>query len=256
MAFSPEYRSYPQASAATTAAVLDAGLRAYMLRVYNWMSSGLLVTAVVAYGIANTDLINLFYPVVQTPFGTARSATPLAMIAMFAPLAFVLVLSLGVNRLSTTGAQALFWAFCATMGASLTNIFIIYTGESVVRVFFITATTFAATSLYGYTTKADLSRMGSFMMMGLIGIIIAGLVNIFLQSSALQFAISIIGVVVFVGLTAFDTQRIKADFVEYAYAYGPQEAGKRSVYDALSLYLNFINLFTLLMSLMGNRNSN
>lgn len=256
MAFSPEYRSYSPASAASTQAVLDAGLRAYMLRVYNWMASGLLVTAIVAYGIANTDLINLFYPVVQTPFGQARSATPLAMIAMFAPLAFVLVLSLGVNRLSTTAAQALFWAFCGVMGASLTNIFIIYTGESIVRVFFVTAATFAATSLYGYTTKADLTRMGSFMIMGLIGIIIAGLVNIFLQSSALQFAISVIGVIVFVGLTAYDTQRIRADYVEYAYAYGPNEAAKRSVYDSLSLYLNFINLFTLLLQLMGNRNNN
>ena len=142
------------------------------------------------------------------------------------------------------------------MGASLTNIFLIYTGESIVRVFFVTAATFAATSLYGYTTKADLSRFGSFLVMGLIGIMIAGLVNIFLQSSALQFAISCIGVVVFTGLTAFDTQRIKADYVQFAYADGVEGAAKRSVYDALSLYLNFINLFTLLMSLMGNRNSN
>jgi len=256
MAFSPEYRSYSQASAATTAAVLDAGLRAYMLRVYNWMASGLLVTGIIAYAIANTELINAFYPLVQTPFGQTRSPTALAMVAMFAPLAFVLVLSLGVNRLSTTAAQGLFWGFCAAMGASLTNIFIIYTGESIVRVFFITAGTFAATSLYGYTTKSDLSRMGSFMVMGLIGIVIAGLVNIFLQSSALQFAISVIGVVVFVGLTAFDTQRIKGDYVQYAYAEGTEGAAKRSVYDALSLYLNFINLFMLLLQLLGNRNSN
>jgi len=255
MAFSPEYRTYSQASAASTAAVLDAGLRAYMLRVYNWMGSGLLLTGIVAYLIANTSAINLFYPLVQTPFGMTRSATPLAMIAMFAPLAFVLVLSLGVNRLSTRTAQALFWVFCGAMGASLTNIFLIYTSESIVRVFFITAATFAATSVYGYTTKADLTRMGSFMMMGLIGIIIAGLVNIFLQSSALQFAISIIGVVVFVGLTAFDTQRIKADYVQFAYADGVDGAAKRSVYDALSLYLNFINLFMMLLQLLGNRNN-
>jgi len=253
MAFSPEYRTYSPATSASMAAALDAGLRAYMLRVYNWMASGLLVTAIVAFGIANTDLINLFY---QTPFGFRRAPTILAYAAMFAPLAFILVLSLGINRLSTTAAQALFWAFCGVMGASLTNIFIVYTGESVVRVFFITAATFAATSLYGYTTKSDLSRMGSFMIMGLIGIMIAGLVNLFMQSSALQFAISVIGVIVFVGLTAYDTQRIRADYVEYAYAYGPDEAGKRSVYDSLSLYLNFINLFTLLLSLLGNRNSN
>ena len=256
MAFSPDYRTYPPASAATTAAVLDAGLRAYMLRVYNWMTSGLLLTGVVAYAIANTDLINAFYPVVMTPMGPQRSASALAMISVFAPLAFVLVLSMGVNRLSRSAAQALYWAFCAAMGASLTNIFLIYTGDSIVRVFFITAATFAAISIYGYTTKTDLTRMGSFLMMGLFGIIIAGLVNMFLASSALQFAISIIGVIVFTGLTAYDTQRIKATYVQYAYAEGPDGAAKRSVYDALSLYLNFINLFMLLLQLLGNRNNN
>ena len=256
MAYSPEFRASPRASAATTAAVLDAGLRAYMLRVYNWMASGLLVTGVVAYAIANTSLINAFYPEVQTPFGYAHQPTALAMISIFLPLAFVLVLSLGVNKLSTSAAQALFWVFCAAMGASLTNIFLVYTSESIVRVFFITAGTFAATSLYGYATKTDLTKMGGFMMMGLIGIIIAGLVNMFLHSSGLQFAISIIGVVVFTGLTAYDTQRIKADFVQYSYAMGTDGVAKRSVYDALSLYLNFINLFMLLLQLLGNRNNN
>jgi FtsH-binding integral membrane protein len=256
MAYSPDFRAYPRASAATTAAVLDAGLRAYMLRVYNWMASGLLLTGVVAYLIANTSLINAFYPLVQTPFGYTHQATALAMISIFLPLAFVLVLSLGVNKLSTSAAQTLFWVFCAAMGASLTNIFLVYTSESIVRVFFITAGTFAATSLFGYTTKTDLTKMGGFMMMGLIGIIIAGLVNIFLASSALQFAISIIGVVVFTGLTAYDTQRIKADYVQYAYAMGTDGVAKRSVYDALSLYLNFINLFMMLLQLLGNRNNN
>jgi FtsH-binding integral membrane protein len=256
MAYSPDFRAYPRASAATTAAVLDAGLRAYMLRVYNWMASGLLLTGVVAYAIANTALINAFYPLVQTPFGYSHQATPLAMISIFLPLAFVLVLSLGVNKLSTTAAQALFWVFCAAMGASLTNIFLVYTSESIVRVFFITAGTFAATSLFGYTTKTDLTKMGGFLMMGLFGIIIASLVNMFVGSSALQFAISIIGVVVFTGLTAYDTQRIKADYVQYAYAMGPDGATKRSVYDALSLYLNFINLFMMLLQIMGNRNNN
>jgi FtsH-binding integral membrane protein len=255
MAYSPQFGAYPQASAATTA-VFDAGLRAYMLRVYNWMASGLLLTGVVAFAIANTSLIDAFYPLVQTPFGFARHPTALAMIAMFAPLAFVLVLSFGVNRMSTTTVQALFWAFCAAMGASLTSIFIIYTGESIVRVFFITAATFAATSLYGYTTKADLSRMGSFMVMGLIGIIIASVVNFFMHSSALQFAISVIGVVVFVGLTAYDTQRIRNDYVQYAYAEGSDIAARRGVYDALSLYLNFINLFMMLLQIMGVRNNN
>jgi FtsH-binding integral membrane protein len=256
MAFTPQYGAYPQASAATNAAVIDAGLRAYMLRVYNWMSSGLLLTGVIAYAIANTSLLGLFYHAVRTPYGTAMQPTALAMVAMFAPLGFVLVLSLGVNKLSTTAAQALFWAFCTAMGASLTSIFIAYTSESIVRVFFITAATFGAMSIWGYTTKSDLSRMGSFLMMGLFGIVIAGLVNIFMQSSALQFAISLIGVVVFTGLTAYDTQRIKADYTQYAYATGMDGANKRSVYDALSLYLNFINLFMMLLQLLGNRNNN
>ncbi len=255
MAFSPEYRTYPRASAATTAAVLDAGLRAYMLRVYNWMTSGLVLTGIVAYLIAHTGMINAFYPVVETPMGLTRHPSGLAMISIFAPLAFVLVLSFGVNKLSTRAVQALFWLFCAAMGASLTNIFLIYTNESIVRVFFITAATFAGMSIYGYTTKTDLSRFGSFLIMGLIGVIIASVVNIFVASSALQFAVSVIGVLVFTGLTAYDTQRIKATYMQYAYAEGVDLAAKRSVYDALSLYLNFINLFMLLLQLMGNRNS-
>lgn len=256
MAFSPQSNAYPRTSAAT-AAVYDAGLRAYMLRVYNWMASGLLLTGVVAYGIANTSLLDAFYPLMETADGRLmHHATPLAMITMFAPLAFVLVLSLGVNKLSTSAAQAMFWAFCAVMGASLVNIFLIYTSESVVRVFFITAATFAATSLYGYTTKSDLTRMGSFMMMGLFGIIIASVVNIFVASSALQFGLSIVGVIVFTGLTAYDTQRIKSSYVQLAYTNGTEGAAKRSVYDALSLYLNFINLFMMLLQLLGNRNNN
>jgi len=258
MAFSPDYRTYPRASAATTAAVLDAGLRAYMLRVYNWMTSGLVLTGIVAYAIFSIpSLHELFYRSGVTASGMVvrDQPTALAMIAVFAPLAFVLVLSMGVNRLSRSAAQALYWAFCAAMGASLTSIFVIYTNESFARVFFITAATFAAMSIYGYTTKTDLSRFGSFLIMGLFGIIIASLVNIFLASSALQFAISIIGVVVFTGLTAYDTQRIKATYVQFAYAEGPDGAAKRSVYDALSLYLNFINLFMLLLQLLGNRNN-
>ena len=257
MAISPDFRTYPRASAATTAAVLDAGLRAYMLRVYNWMTSGLVLTGIVAYAIASYPPLHaLFYRPVQTAFGTAQQPTGLAILSIFAPLAFILVLSMGVNRLSKTAAQTLYWVFCGAMGASLTNIFMVYTGDSIVRVFFITAATFAGMSIYGYTTKADLSRFGSFLFMGLIGIIIAGIVNIFLASSALQFAISVIGVLVFTGLTAFDTQRIKATYVQFAYADGVDGAAKRSVYDALSLYLNFINLFMLLLQLLGNRSNN
>jgi len=257
MAYSPDFRTYSGATrAAETAAVLDAGLRAYMLRVYNWMASGLVLTGVVAYGIASTDLINLFYPLVATPRGMMHVPGGLAYLAMFAPLAFVLVLSIGVNRLSTTTVQGLYWAFCVAMGASLTNIFLIYTGESVVRVFFITAATFAAMSLYGYTTRADLTKMGSFLMMGLFGIVIASLVNMFLGSAGMQFVISVLGVLIFVGLTAYDTQRIKSDYVAYAYAEGPDMAARRSVYDSLQLLLNFINLFMFLLQLVGVRNNN
>jgi uncharacterized protein len=256
MALSPDFRTYPRASAATTAAVLDAGLRAYMLRVYNWMASGLVLTGIVAYAIATYPPLHaLFYRQAVTPMGVVTQPTGLAVVSIFAPLAFVLVLSLGVNRLSRSGAQTLYWLFCAAMGASLTNIFMIYTGDSIVRVFFITAGTFAAMSIYGYTARADLSRFGSFLFMGLIGIIIAGLVNMFMQSSMLQFMISVIGVIVFTGLTAYDTQRIKVAYVQYAYADGVEMAGKRSVFDALSLYLNFINLFMLLLQLLGNRNN-
>jgi len=256
MAFEPNMRAYPATSGVASAAVLDAGLRAYMLRVYNWMASGLVLTGIIAYAIASTSLQQLFYHPVITAYGArAIQPTGLAVLAMLAPLAFVLVLSFGVNRLSRTAAQTLYWCFCAAMGASLTSIFVVYTGESIVRVFFITAATFAAMSLYGYTTRSDLSRMGSFLFMGLIGIIIASLVNVFFASSALQFAISVIGVIVFTGLTAYDTQRIKADYLQYAYAIGSDQVAKRSVYDALQLYLNFINLFMLLLQLLGNRNN-
>lgn len=257
MAFSPDYRTYPGAAgSATASAVLDAGLRAYMLRVYNWMASGLLVTGIVAYTIAHTEAINLFYPLVQTQYGLVHQPSALAFIAMFAPLAFVLVLSFGVNKLSATAVQTLYWVFCAAMGASLTNIFLIYTGDSIVRVFFISSATFAAMSIWGYTTKTDLSRFASFLMMGLIGIILASIVNIFIGSTGLQFVISVIGVLVFTGLTAYDTQRIKASYLQFAYADGSAGAAKRAVYDALQLFLNFINLFMLLLQLTGNRNNN
>ncbi len=255
MAFIPDSRTYAPSATADTA-VLDAGLRAYMLRVYNWMSSGLLLTGIVAYAIANTSLIDLFYHQVATPRGIAIQPTILGYAAIFAPLVFTMVLSFGVNRLSRSATQALFWAFAAAMGASIANIFLIYSGASIARVFFVTSATFGAMSLYGYTTKADLSKMGSFLMMGLIGVIVASLVNMFIGSTMLQFAISVIGVLVFVGLTAYDTQRIKGDYLQFAYAEGTDGAAKRSIFDALSLYLNFINLFMLLLQLFGNRNSN
>lgn len=254
MAFIPDSR--PFSPAVADGATIDAGLRSYMLRVYNWMTSGLLLTGVIAYAVANTSLVDLFYQQVMTQRGPSVQPTILGYAAVFAPLAFVMVLSFGVNKLSTTAVQGLFWAFAAAMGASMANIFLIYSGGSIARVFFITAGTFAAMSIYGYTTKADLSRFGSFLIMGLIGVVIASVVNIFIGSTALQFAISIIGVLVFVGLTAYDTQRIKSTYSQLAYADGVDGAAKRSVYDALSLYLNFINLFMLLLQLFGNRSSN
>ncbi|EFH12899.1 Bax inhibitor-1/YccA family protein [Pseudoroseomonas cervicalis] len=259
MASGPDYRFTTGAPgwgrvATADAAAIDAGLRSYMLRVYNWMASGLLVTAIVAYVIANTGLSELFYTVGRSPRGfVVTQPTILGFAAMLAPLAFVLVLSFGINRMSKTTAQGLFWLFCTAMGASMANIFVVYVGASVASTFFVTASMFAAISLYGYTTKRDLTKLGAFMMMGLIGIIIASLVNMFVGSGMMAFVISVIGVVVFVGLTAYDTQRIKADYVEFAYAEGTDEAAKRSVFDALGLYLNFINLFQLMLQFMGVR---
>lgn len=256
MAFNPNqsYRTVQAGYAAYGSAALDAGLRAYMLRVYNWMASGLVLTGLVAFGIANTSLMNLFYQPMQTANGMALHPTILAYAAIFAPLVFVMVLSFGVNKLSTRTAQTLFWIFCATMGASMTNIFVIYTSTSIASVFFVTAGMFAATSLYGYVTGRDLTSWGSFFFMGLIGIIIASVVNIFLHSPAISFAVSILGVFIFLGLTAYDTQRIKTTYIQFGSSYGPDMAGKRSVYDALQLYLNFINLFMFLLQLFGQRN--
>jgi FtsH-binding integral membrane protein len=231
-------RNYLGRTAATDVAI-DVGLREHMLRVYNYMGSGLALTGIVAYAVANTPSL------VQAIFGT-----PLQWVVMLAPLAFVLVLSFGINKLSYGAAQAVFWAFAVAMGASLASIFLVFTGASIARVFFITAGTFGAMSLYGYTTKTDLSKFGSFLMMGLIGIIIASLVNIFIGSTALQFAISVIGVLVFVGLTAYDTQRIKEIYMETDDA---QTMGKKALMGALSLYLDFINLFMMLMQLFGQR---
>ncbi|HEX9810173.1 MAG TPA: Bax inhibitor-1/YccA family protein [Alphaproteobacteria bacterium] len=221
------------------AARIDVGLRQHMLRVYNYMASGVALTGIVAYVTANTPaLFNAIF------------GTPLAWVVILAPLAFVLVLSFGIHKLSLFATQALFWTFAAAMGLSLSTIFVMYTGESIARVFFITAASFGALSLYGYTTQRDLSAWRSFLFMGLIGIIIAMVVNLFLQSSALQFAISVIGVLVFAGLTAYDTQRIKSMYYEGDAA---ETAGKKAVMGALALYLDFINLMIMLLHLFGSR---
>jgi FtsH-binding integral membrane protein len=258
MAFNPNGNSYRTAQAGYAVAgnaALDQGLRSYMLRVYNWMASGLVLTGLVAFTISHTALMNAFYPVVQTAYGQQLHPTMLAEISIFAPIVFVFALSFGINKLSTTAAQALFWAYCATMGASLTSIFVIYTQTSISEVFFIAAGMFAGTSLFGYATKRNLTSWGSFFIMGVIGLLIAMVVNMFLHSSALAFAVSILGVFVFVGLTAYDTQRMKVQYLQYGGMYGADMAAKRSVMDALSLYLNFINLFLFLLQLFGQRNS-
>jgi FtsH-binding integral membrane protein len=219
-------------------ATIDAGLRAYMLRVYNYMAGGLAVTGIVAYVAASSG------------FYQAIAGTLLIWLVMLAPLGFVLALSFGIGRMSAGAAAALFWIYAAVMGLSLGGIFLVFTGASIARVFFITAATYGAMSLYGYTTRTDLSGFGSFLMMGLIGIVIASLVNIFLKSSGLQFAISIIGVLVFVGLTAYDTQRIKEMYLETD---TDEIEGKKAILGALSLYLDFINLFMMLLQLFGVR---
>jgi len=219
-------------------AAIDVALRGYMLRVYNLMGSGLALSGVVA--------IAAF----QLGWAQAFVGSGLGLVVMLAPIGILLLMSFGINKMSAAATNGLYWAFVATMGLSLSTIFLVYTGTSIARVFFITAATFGAMSLYGYTTKRDLSKFGSFLMMGLIGIMLASIVNIFIGSTALQFAVSVIGVLVFVGLTAYDTQRIKAEFYEGDAA---DIQSKQAVMAAVSLYLNFINLFQLLLSLLGNR---
>jgi FtsH-binding integral membrane protein len=210
-----------------------------MLRVYNYMGLGLALTGVVALLVASTPA--LYGPI----FGT-----PLKWVVMLAPLAFVFFFSFRIERMSASTAQLTFWLFCATMGLSLASIFLVFTGASIARTFFIAAAMFGATSLYGYTTRRDLAQFGSFLMMGLIGIVIASLVNIFLGSTGLQFVISIIGVLIFTGLTAWDTQNIKE---QYAENFEAETRTKLAVFGALSLYLNFINIFQLLLNLTGQR---
>jgi FtsH-binding integral membrane protein len=237
------------AARAGSAAVVDQGLRSYMLRVYNYMTVGLVVTGLVSYfsfAAAFDSTGNL------TAFGSAIYLSPLKWLVMLAPLAFVMVLSFGINKMSAAAAQLTFWAFAAVMGLSLSSIFAVYTGTSIARTFFISAATFGAMSLYGYTTKRDLTAIGSFLFMGLIGIIIASVVNIFLASSALAFGSSVLGVLIFVGLTAYDTQRIK---LSYSESFGSDVLRKGAIMGALSLYLDFLNLFMMLLQLTGNRRS-
>jgi FtsH-binding integral membrane protein len=223
----------------TSRADIDVGLRQFLLGVYNYMASGLTLTGIVAYAAAESGL---YVSLTKTPL--------LFWGVVLAPLALVLLLSFRIEKMSLGAAQAAFWGYASLVGLSLAGIFLMYTGTSIARTFFITAATFLAMSLYGYTTRTDLARFGSFLLMGLFGIIIASLVNLFLASSALQLAISVAGVIVFVGLTAYDTQRIKGIYLE---SDGSVVAGKKAIMGALALYLDFLNLFILLLQLTGNR---
>ena len=229
-----QVRSFDQAA-------IDAGLRQYMLSIYNYMTVALVITGLVAFGVAQSPAA------LHMIFGT-----PLKWVVMLAPLGFVFLFSARIHAMTPSTAQMVFWAFAATMGLSMASIFLVFTGASIARVFFITAATFGATSLYGYTTKTDLAKFGSFLFMGLIGIVLASLVNIFLGSSALQFAISVIGVLLFTGLTAYDTQRLKE---LYADSYDRDSLSRIAIMGALQLYLDFLNLFTFLLQLLGQRNN-
>ena len=245
MALESDRRAW--AGAQAEAAPIDAGLRQYMLRVYNYMASGLALTGIVALVVANTPSIQeIFFQV--TPRGVGM--TGLGWIAVIAPIGLVMAMSFGINRMRASTAQGLFWAYAALMGISLSTILMAYTGVSVARVFFISAASFGALSLYGYTTKRDLTGFGRFLFIGLIGIIIAGVVNIFMASPMIYFVTSVVGVLIFAGLTAYDTQKIKEI---YFVGDSSETAGKKAVMGALTLYLDFINLFIMLMRLMGDR---
>ncbi len=228
----------PAVAVGVPRAARDAGLRSYMLSVYNYMASGVLLTGIVAMLFASSGMAEQVL------------VTPLRWLIIFAPLAFVMVMSFGMHRMSTATLQMLFWAFATAMGLSMSSIFLVFTGESIAQTFFAVSVGFLALSLYGYTTKKDLSGFGTFLIMGVVGLLVAMIVNLFLQSPAMHMAISAIGVLLFAGLTAWDTQRIKSLYAQVA---GTDMMGKVVIMGALSLYLDFVNMFTFLLSFMGSR---
>jgi len=245
-----EYRNQSPfwSAAESTAVSRDEGLRAYLLGVYNYMASALALTGIAAYAGANFEPIHALLYVQQ---GGHTGLSGLGYLVMFAPLLFVIGLSAGINRMSVSAAQITFWAYAAVMGLSLSSLFFVYTGRSLVSTFFVTSIVFGSMGMWGYSSKRDLTSMGHFMMMGLFGIIIASLVNIFIGSSAVNFAVSALGVVIFTGLTAYDTQRIKQMY--YQAGGNAEAAAKTSIMGALQLYLDFINLFIHLLRFMGDR---
>ena len=241
----PRMTGVDAATVSVPRAARDAGLRSYMLSVYNYMASGVLLTGIVALLFANSSLINL---IVNPSTG---QATALFWVVLFAPLGLVMWLSWGINRMSAGTAQALFWGYAGLIGVQFSSLFLVYTGISIAQTFFAVAAAFLGLSLYGYTTKRDLSGMGSFLIMGVVGIFVALLINLFLRSPALDLAISAIGVLVFAGLVAYDTQKIKSIYFTVV---GQGEAmAKSAVIGALNLYIDFINMFLFLLRFMGDR---
>ena len=241
------YQSRPGQTGAQSATMIDEGLRAYMLKVYNLMALGLAITGIAAFVTAQMAIGSDGQ---LTAFGQAIYLSPLKWLVILAPVGLVFFMSFRIHTMSVSAAQTTFWVYAALMGLSLSSIFMVYTGASIVQTFFVTAASFGALSLYGYTTKRDLSAMGSFLIMGLFGLIIASLVNLFMQSSAMQFAISVIGVGVFAGLTAYDTQTIKEMYYEGDDA---TTSGRKAIMGALNLYMDFINLFIFMLQFLGDR---
>ncbi|MFK7837898.1 MAG: Bax inhibitor-1 family protein [Sulfitobacter sp.] len=250
-----------RSTAGARAADIDAGLRAHMNKVYGTMSVGMLITFAAAWAISGlavtTDPAGASAQIgpdqYLTGIGYALYASPLKWVVMFAPLAFVFGFGAMINKMSAATAQTVFYAFAAVMGISISSIFLVFTGYSIAQIFLITSIAFAGLSLWGYTTKKDISGWGSFLIMGVIGLIVASIVNIFLASSALMFAISAIGVLIFAGLTAYDTQRIKTEYIAHAHHGDTEWLGKAAIMGALSLYINFINMFMMLLQLFGQR---
>ena len=236
--YDPRMTGVNAATVGVPRAARDAGLRSYMLSVYNYMASGVLLTGIVALLFAGSG------------YAAQVMATPLSWLIILSPLAIVFAMSFGVNRMKTSTLQALFWTFAVLMGLSMSTVFLVYTGTSVAQTFFAVSAAFLGLSLFGYTTKRDLSGMGTFLIMGVVGLLVAMLINLFLQSSTMALAISAIGVLLFAGLTAYDTQRIKS---MYAYVQGTDMVGKTVIMGALTLYLDFNNMFQFLLSFMGDR---
>ena len=250
-----------RSAAGSRAAQIDAGLRAHMNKVYGTMSVGMLITFAAAWAISGLSVttdpalaaVQIGTDKYLTGLGAALYTSPLKWVVMLAPLGFVFGLSAAINRISAATAQLVFYAFAAVMGISISSIFIVFTGYSIAQIFLITSIAFASLSIWGYTTQKDLSGMGTFLLMGLVGLIVAMIVNWFLQSAAMMYAISVIGVLIFAGLTAYDTQSIKNEYVAHAHHGDTEWLGKSAIMGALRLYLDFINMFMFLLQLFGNR---